>query len=65
MAALRKEAKAYVNEMLASVCMKVLKEREEKATPLQAAAELQRVLDEELPVDTFKQEPGEHVNFIE
>jgi hypothetical protein len=51
--------------MLASVCAKVLKEREEKAAPLQAAAELQRVLDEELPVDTFKQEPGEHVNFIE
>jgi len=51
--------------MVAIVCAKALKERAEKAAPLKAAAELERVLDEELPVDTFKQEPGEHVNFIE
>lgn len=63
--ALRKDARAYVDEMLDNVCKQVLKERAEQAEPAAAAAELQVVLHEVLPVDTFQQEPGEHVNFIE
>ena len=62
--ALRKDARAYVDDMLANVCKRVLKERAQ-AGPAAAAAELQVVLHEVLPVDTFQQEPGEHVNFIE
>ena len=40
--------------------------RAQGAVPVTAAAaDLHTVLDEVLPVDTFNQEPGEHVNFIE
>ena len=51
--------------MVAEVCAKVLEEQEEKAKLVKEAADLQRVLDEELPVDAFKQDQGDHVNFIE
>jgi hypothetical protein len=51
--------------MLDKVCRRAAKERAEGTAPVAAAADLHTVLDEVLPVDTFKQEPGEHVNFIE